>query len=549
MPTIRGLVVRRSSAIAALLVALACAPSAAARVVHPAPPFPRPTTPVRALAALPGEARALVAVWQRPAAARLLRAAGATRLAPGIWRLPSREAAAIAARLDRLGLLRYVEPERTRRALGWLSGLADPLVPDEWHIERVDAADVAPPGPGVPITMIDTGVDVAHEEFAGRPDTALLDRQDVSAADPVNDHGTATASTAGAPANGRGLVGLYPEARLRVYDLPGLTDGTLVAALDAATAAGPSVINLSLGGPGFSQALHDATLRAFAGGSLIVAAAGNEFLDGNPIIYPANYPHVLTVAATDTHDDHSIFSSSSTAVDLAAPGEAIPVAVPTTFEPSGYAVFDGTSFSSPIVAAAAAWVWTVRGTSLDRTQVFDLMRYSARDIAAKGFDERTGFGLLDLGTALVRPIPALDPFEPNDDVDQVRAGGVFAEAKPVLIGRRHPSTRVLARLDIDEDPDDVYRVVVPAGRTLDVTVRSPGDVGLIVWRLATRSVYETGPAARRDQLVGSDRPGPGRERVRWTNRNRRDVTVLLNVWIPQRADDLNPPYVLRASVR
>ncbi|MEZ5102190.1 MAG: S8 family serine peptidase [Thermoleophilia bacterium] len=463
--------------------------------------------------------------------------------------MPARDAARVASELDRLALLRYVEPERTRGTLGWPSLAPDPLARQEWHLERVDAAEVEPPGPGVPITMIDTGVDVAHEEFAGRPETTLLDQQDVSAADPVNDHGTATASTAGAPVNGKGLVGVYPRARLRVYDLPGLTDGTLVAALDAATAAGPGVINLSLGGPGFSRALHEATLRAFAGGSLIVAAAGNEFLDGNPIIYPANYPHVLTVAATDKRDDHSVFSSSSTAVDLAAPGEAIPVAVPRAFEPSGYAVFDGTSFSSPIVAAAAAWVWTVRGPSLDRTQVFDLMRYSARDIAAKGFDERTGFGLLDLGTALVRPIPALDPFEPNDDVDQVRAGGVFAEAKPVLVGRRIQATRVLARLDIDEDPDDVYRVVVPAGRTLDVTVRSPGDVGVIVWRLGTRSVYETGPAAARDQLAGSDRPGPGRERVRWTNRARRDVTVLLNVWIPQRADDLNPPYVLRASVR
>ena len=306
----------------------------------------------------------------------------------------------------------------------------------------------------MPLTIIDTGTDLTHEEFASRPDTLALDEQVIVPAAARTTAGTATSSTAAAPANGLGIVGVYPRVVLRAYDLPSLDDATLIAALDAATAAGPGVINLSLGGRA-TRSLLEATLRAFAGGSLIIAAAGNEFLVGNPTIYPANYPHVLTVAATDRRNGHATFSSSSTAVDVAAPGEAIPVAVPTSYEPTGYGVYDGTSFSSPIVAAAAAWVWTARGSSLDRTQVFDLIRFSARDIGPRGFDEKTGFGLLDIpAAALERRIPALDPLEPNDDVDQVRAGGVFASAAPALLGQGRRSTRILARLDVDEARTD-----------------------------------------------------------------------------------------------
>ena len=96
-----------------------------------------------------------------------------------------------------------------------------------------------------------------------------------------------------------------------------------------------------------------------AAGTLVVAAAGNSRQNGNPPEYPASLPHVLTVGAVDSNGMPSFFTTGSPHVDLSAPGERIWVAVPTLLHPpDNYDQFDGTSFASPMVAAAADWVWT-----------------------------------------------------------------------------------------------------------------------------------------------------------------------------------------------
>ena len=71
---------------------------------------------------------------------------------------------------------------------------------------------------------------------------------------------------------------------------------------------------------------------AFAKGSLVVAASGNEFAQGNPVIFPAAYPHVLSVASLDPTLKSSGFSSANAAVDVAAPGVDVPVATPAAFD-------------------------------------------------------------------------------------------------------------------------------------------------------------------------------------------------------------------------
>src|SRR6185437_2839015 len=105
------------------------------------------------------------------------------------------------------------------------------------------------------------------------------------------------------------------------------------------------------------------------------------------------------------------FSSESQYVDIAAPGVDIPVA---TALDNSYAPESGTSFASPMVAAAAAWLWTVRPT-LDASQVAEILRRSARDIGTPGYDVASGYGILDLTAALAAPTPLADPGEPNDD--------------------------------------------------------------------------------------------------------------------------------------
>jgi len=132
----------------------------------------------------------------------------------------------------------------------------------------------------------------------------------------------------------------------------------------------------------------------------------------------------LTAGAIDQTGRPAYFSSGSQFVDLAAPGYSVPVAVPLAFSPSGYDRYSGTSFASPLVAGATAWVWTVR-PDLDPTQLFEVMRASAHDISISGFDPFSGFGRLDIPAALAAPAPARDPREPNEDISHVKPNGLF----------------------------------------------------------------------------------------------------------------------------
>src|SRR5213078_3402587 len=116
-----------------------------------------------------------------------------------------------------------------------------------------------------------------------------------------------------------------------------------------------------------------------------VASAGNDRQEGSPRSFPASFAHVLTIGATDESNRATFFSSSSPDMDLAAPGQDMIVAVP----PSGYGPADGTSFSAPLVSGAAAAVWTVR-PSLTNTQLFEVMRRSARHVGKRGWNRSTG---------------------------------------------------------------------------------------------------------------------------------------------------------------
>ena len=484
-----------------------------------------------ALAELAASDTGLVALEPDARAERLVRAAGGKRLSPrlGLWSLDGRLAAQLVPRLEQLGALRYAEPTRPRDAL---VRFTDPLSTPElgYHLYTIGANAAEPPGPGFPITILDSGIDLAHPDFAGRPDTVELNPQLVDPANGNEYHGTAVASTAAAAVNGVGAEGVYPQALIRTYDLNDLSDASVIAGILAAVAAGPSVINMSLGGSSASRAEYEAIAFAIGAGSLVVAAAGNELEQGNPALYPASYPHVLTVGATSRAGGPSSFSSSSSAVDLAAPGEDLPFQHPT--DPELYGVQSGTSFAAPIVSAAAAWVRTVRGT-MSPTQLADLLRATARDIDAPGFDARTGFGLLDIPAALAAPIPAIDPQEPNDDIRQVVTGGLFAAAKPLV------SSRFRARLDLTEDPHDVYRVLVPKGRTLTARVTPTADVRVALFGSISTTVLGT-----RGRLAVSDRAGAAAETVTYTNRGRGAAVVYLHVRPGARATVANPQYTV-----
>jgi len=422
-------------------------------------------------------------VQARNGAAPVFRAAGGDQLAPQLrlWRVPGDA----VPKLRHAGVVFHAEPERM--LVGNTAALDEPLAGGEWWRAAIGADAVQPPGPGKPVTIVDSGLDITHEEFASRPDTTLLNEQTTFLED--DDHGTEVASIVGAPVNGLGLAGVYPQAALRSWDASPfgfISTGDAVRGIVEAADKGPGVINLSFGGPDDDPLLHQAVLYAFRRGSLVVASSGNDGLIGNPLSYPAAYPHVLTVGATDETDAVAVFSSQSTSIDLVAPGRHIQVAEPLADDPSGYIVASGTSFSAPMVAGAAAWVWTVH-PELDNTQLFDLMRFSAHDLEPKGVDRASGFGMLNIPSALAFPPPVRDPLEPNDEIDQVSPKGMFTGGQPAITTAKRRSTTLGARVDRHEDPRDVYRAFVPAHGSLTART-SAGAIDLRIFRPGARSV-------------------------------------------------------------
>ena len=496
-----------------VVVLACCAPAAAAApgAVLPAP-LPRPAQ-LHDLLVYPRTIVELDRV-RGPAAASTLRLAGGKLLVPELqlWRLPTSSALQLLPRLMRSGLVRSVTPDEPLGPDLWslfAPSFADPLAGDEWWISHIGRDRWTPPGPGVPLSVLDSGLDKSHEEFRHRPNTRLLNRQTFSE-DESELHGTAVASVAAAPANGVGIVGVYPRARLRSWDIspngiPSLGDE--LQALGYVMRHGRGVVNMSFGSATLFPVEEHTILAAFGSGSLIVASSGNlrELLSIPE--YPATYPHVLTVGATDENDEVTVFSSASPALDLVAPGIDMRVAAPRSLIPEGYLTLAGTSFSAPLVSGAAAALWTAR-PKLDNTQMFELLRATARDIGDPGRDVDTGFGMLNLPAAARARAPRVDPQEPNDDIYLVKPNGLFRAGRYPLTTEARSRSRLTARLDVTEDARDVYRIYVPARSRLLLTVRPSANVDVQLWGPRTTTVTERGTALRRDLLAASVNAGP-----------------------------------------
>lgn len=520
------------ASIALSLLALALSPSAlAGRAASPSPATP-------GLLSIGAYERTLVQLERGS-----LTAEGGTLLSGSqkIWVLPTDAAQRVLPALLARGVVRTVEPDRP---IELLRASAEPLIGLEYWRTLVGADAATAPGPGKPITVVDTGLDVTHEEFAGRPNTFLLGPQNLTDSDD-DFHGSAVSSVAAAPENGLGVLGVYPQAVLRSVDVGDLTVANVIAALGEAMRAGPSVINMSFGLP-YTRLLEDTLLTAFRTGSILVAASGNERQERTPAGPPGSLPHVLTVAATGQRNEPASFSTASLGVDLAAPGVDIPGAVPRFFDSSGYYLsMNGTSFSAPIVSGATAWVWTARPT-LDNTQIFELMRATATDVADEGFDRDTGFGVLSIPNALASQAPPKDPSEPNDDIRHVRARGLFRAAVSPITAPNRPRTTFRARLDVTEDPEDVYRVYVPPGRTVRITATPDTDVDVEVWKASASSVFLRGSARTRNLLATSGKDGRAAERVSVRNRTKAGFYAYLDVYLP-RSGPLDARYTLTVS--
>lgn len=228
-----------------------------------------------------------------------------------------------------------------------------------WGLDRIDQADLPlnqtynyqTGGTQVNAYIIDTGINLTHQDFGGRAASGIdIVDNDADATD-CNGHGTHVAGTIGSNTYGVAKsVKLYGVRVLDCFGSGSFSD--VVEGIEWVTAhhVKPAVANMSLGGP-VSQAIDDAVAASVAAGVTFVVAAGNEntnACNGSP----ARVPAAITVGATDNADNRASYSNYGACVDIFAPGTDIT----SLWYNSATATqtISGTSMASPHVAGVAA---------------------------------------------------------------------------------------------------------------------------------------------------------------------------------------------------
>ena len=347
------------------------------------------------------------------------------------------------------------------------------------YVVTIGAAG-APPATTPLLAVLDSGVDDTQPEFAGklRDGTNTVDGSGTRDAD---GHGTAVAGiAAGSSSRLRGVSPTTPLMVVKIFDDSGATStDALVKGIDAAVAAGARTINISAAAPvvdappDAERLIGAAIDRAVSADVVVVASAGNE--GAGSLDVPARYPHVLVAGALEDRAPAS-FSNFGPGLDVLAPGSGLIAPAPNAVCFGGYALASGTSFAAPVVAGAAAWL-SGANPALTATQRADLLRSSAADVGAPGWDVQSGFGRLDLAAALAAKPPAA---EPEVDDDPFWVSGRYAARHPRLVYAHRRQASVSGSIAF-HDPADVARVGVPAGRRLLVTVSSPSPIGAGIW--------------------------------------------------------------------
>jgi subtilisin family serine protease len=347
---------------------------------------------------------------------------------------------------------------------------------DQWALKHVGfdgptpAWDlVGPDAKPVIVAIIDTGLDWNHvdlprahlwknpKEIAGngRDDDKNGYVDDVIGWDFFEDdnkpwdndgHGTFVAGVIGAATGNRlGIAGINPNARLMIVkavnDFGHSRLSYIAQGIVYAVDNGARIINISIGGPEGSEVEKAALDYAAVHNVLVVVAAGNEGqeLKSNSFVGSKG---VIMVAASTPTDSRATFSNWGRSIDLVAPGvdilslrarrtDTILFAGVDYVAGSAYVGGDrryyrasGTSFSAPIVTGIASLLLS-KNPNLTAEQVKRILINSARDIETPGYDNLSGWGLVDARAAL-RADPATDLEAYIDSVGLVQVSGGYA---------------------------------------------------------------------------------------------------------------------------
>lgn len=284
-------------------------------------------------------------------------------------------------------------------------------------IDAVDAWEKEQGEPEIIIAVLDTGVDLDHPDL--KDNIFLTGRDFVNndfIAEDDNDeehgHGTHVAGiAAGKGDNGIGITGVCWNCLIlpvKVLDKNGNgSDSDIANGIDWAAQNGAKVLNMSFGGPGFSETIESAVNYAYDYGCVLVAAMGNYdvYTDTN---YPAGFPNVIAVGAINnkgmrctTADWGSPYGSTySNNIDVVAPGDNIL----SCLNNGDYGYMRGTSMATPFVAGACALLWSWN-TDLTNAEIRQIIGETAVDVttgtASVGWDMYTGSGCVNVYAAII----------------------------------------------------------------------------------------------------------------------------------------------------
>ncbi|MCR4908829.1 MAG: S8 family serine peptidase [Lachnospiraceae bacterium] len=257
-------------------------------------------------------------------------------------------------------------------------------------------------GEGVTVAVIDTGVYSGHPDLKGQV-TEIVTSEVVAGTKLVDNsgHGTHVAGIiASAANNSEGGVGVAPKAKilgLPIFESNGCSAANEAAAVNyVANGKKADVINMSIGGPLYSQIVQDAVNKAHEAGITICVAMGNE--SANNVAYPVAYDNVIAVASLDESLQKSDFSTHGEWADIAAPGTDIYSTWNGHFDDSAssgaynlstdydyWGLMSGTSMATPVVAGVCALYISAKkakGETASPDEVEKALKQSATKISS-----------------------------------------------------------------------------------------------------------------------------------------------------------------------
>ncbi|PZD96768.1 peptidase S8 [Paenibacillus sambharensis] len=279
----------------------------------------------------------------------------------------------------------------------------DPYVSSQWGLSAIKAPlamDLVSPSAlsGVTIAVVDTGVARTHSDLAG---SIVAGYDFVNRDSDANDdqgHGTHVAGIAAGIGNNRiGIAGVASGAKImpiKVLNASGSgTSMNIVSGMRYAADRGADVLNLSLGSASScSSAYQDAINYVRGKGAVVVVASGNS---NTAVGSPANCAGTISVGSIDSSLTRSSFSNYGSTLDVTAPGGAIY----STYLSNSYRSLSGTSMAAPHVAGVAA-LMLAANSSLTPDRVEALLRQSATDAGASGYDSYYGAGIVNAQRAV-----------------------------------------------------------------------------------------------------------------------------------------------------